>query len=130
MHAALRDKYLGTVAPEYEILFCDRPCRSQRPDFPPTENTGEPGAVSATVQVAVSIDDGPRTACKGRKPVKLKVAFDDERVGDFIPERGAYVPESRRPDGPVVVLIALFVKIMERSGTVQAAQTWRIGTAS
>lgn len=67
-----------------------RQLTSEGSDFPPTENTGKRGAVSAAVQVAVSINDGPCATRKGGEPIKLKVAFDDEGVRDFTPKRRAY----------------------------------------
>ena len=65
---------------------------SERPDFPPTENASERGAVPAAVQIAVGVEDGPCAARKSGEPIKLKVAFDDDGVGDFTPERRAHFP--------------------------------------
>jgi hypothetical protein len=52
----------------------------------------QPSQVAAAIEIAVGVDNGPRTAGESREAVKLEVAFQDYGICDVATYFGSDVP--------------------------------------
>jgi len=60
-----------------------------------TENAAQTVCVPAAIEVSVSVDDGARSARKGREPVELEMTFENYPIRDVPTEGGANLPKRR-----------------------------------
>jgi hypothetical protein len=63
--------------------------------------------VTAVVEIAIGVEDGPGAAGEGGEAVELEVAVDDDAIGHPAVEGPPDVPQGGRPDLAVVVLVGV-----------------------